>query len=1037
MLRGRAVEWYSAAYQPVAEVIRAALTRAPCPPDGILSVILPELGPSPPDVSLPAVASAVCAVLTDTVSASTVLADAGPASTGLASNGLASAGPAETGVLAVVFIDDLQWADQATLDLLPALADAARGKPVLLIACYRNDELPRYHRLRPVRAELRRRQQLAEISLEPLDAAAVRAMLAALLGAEPECGLAAAVADRADGIPFAVQELAFALRDTGRLTYHASAAPAHRTASRDQLADTAAGCDQPAHTAAGRDQTVTPGAAAGTAEGAGGAGQMVRLAGSAGTEDAAVPDGVREAVLLRTGRLPPEERSLLEAAAVAGTEFDVDVAAELAGLPAWSDLLAGTGLVTEAVGPWAAFRHALTRDAIYADIPWSRRRDLHRQLAGRLAASRGSHGLVAAHLLAARDLDEAREALLTEAAAHQVVHAYRDAARALRGALDIWPSGGSEAQRLRAVAELAHCAEMCAEHAEAIALRRELADSCQRAGDQAGLAAANRRLALAHEMLGQWDVALAAREVAASAFAAAGNRAEAAAERLAAAAHLRSAAAFSAALDLLVTARADAEAAGRTDLMLRIDGHRGNVLARLGRSAEGIGAIREALDRALARVPGDSLTDAAAELQQRLADALEHAGDYQAATAAYASAYQFCDAHGDMATGQVCRACVTVVMFSHGQWNRAAGICADVLDAAASPAHARAVSSGMLGLILAWRGDAVRARPLLLESRSIATRIELAAMELLSGWGLCVLDDAAGSYSAAADRAQLILGRWQRTEERHYTIPILQWMSAFFAEHDAAAQVRACAAALSRIAELTAQPEALAALAHALGETARLDAGPGPAAAECLRSIELFGPLGLPLATATAQRRAAAILIQAGDPQRGVRLLSAAYQAADRLDASPLRARLRTTLAGLGVRPPERRGAAGRDQAGLVTAAARSAAGSSPAGSSPAGSSPAGLSARETEVMRLVAAGNTSREIGGQLFLSPRTVEMHVRSSMLKLDCRTRAAAVRRITQLGLMEEPAGDPGPLSGQPGRYGDRPAERQPARHSDRAR
>ena len=36
------------------------------------------------------------------------------------------------------------------------------------------------------------------------------------------------------------------------------------------------------------------------------------------------------------------------------------------------------------------------------------------------------------------------------------------------------------------------------------------------------------------------------------------------------------------------------------------------------------------------------------------------------------------------------------------------------------------------------------ARALLLASRSIATRIELAAMELLSGWGLCVLDDAAG-----------------------------------------------------------------------------------------------------------------------------------------------------------------------------------------------------------------------------------------------------------------------------------------------------
>ncbi len=592
---------------------------------------------------------------------------------------------------------------------------------------------------------------------------------------------------------------------------------------------------------------------------------------------------MREAVLLRTGRLPPAGRSLLEAAAVAGTEFDVDLAAELAGQPAWSDLLAGTGLVTEAAGARAAFRHALTRDAIYADIPWSRRRELHRQLAGRLAAARGNHGLVAAHLLAARDLGAARGALLAEAAEHQAVHAYRDAARALRSALDIWPSGAQEAARLGAVADLAHCAEMCADHAGAVALRRELADSCQRAGDQAGLAVANRRLALVHEMLGQWDAALAAREAAASAFAAAGNRAEAAAERLAAAAHLRSAAAFSAALDLLATARADAEAAGRTDLALRIDGHRGNVLARLGRSAEGIGAIRGALDRALARPPGESLTGAAAELQQRLADALEHAGDYRAATAAYASAYQFCDAHGDAATGQVCRACVTVVLFSHGQWNRAAGICADVLDSAASPPHARAVSSGMLGLILAWRGDTVQARPLLLASRSIATRIELAAMELLSGWGLCVLDDAVGSYSAAADRAELMLARWQQTEERHYTIPILQWMSAFFAEHDAAAQVRACAAALARIAELTAQPEALAALAHALGETALLDAGPRAAAPELLRSVGLFGPLALPLATATAQRRAAAVLIQAGHQRRGTGLLTAAYQAAGRL----------------------------------------------------------------------------------------------------------------------------------------------------------
>jgi DNA-binding NarL/FixJ family response regulator len=35
--------------------------------------------------------------------------------------------------------------------------------------------------------------------------------------------------------------------------------------------------------------------------------------------------------------------------------------------------------------------------------------------------------------------------------------------------------------------------------------------------------------------------------------------------------------------------------------------------------------------------------------------------------------------------------------------------------------------------------------------------------------------------------------------------------------------------------------------------------------------------------------------------------------------------------------------------------------------------------------MRLVAQGNTSRQIGGGLFLSPRTVEMHVQNAMTKL----------------------------------------------------
>ena len=53
--------------------------------------------------------------------------------------------------------------------------------------------------------------------------------------------------------------------------------------------------------------------------------------------------------------------------------------------------------------------------------------------------------------------------------------------------------------------------------------------------------------------------------------------------------------------------------------------------------------------------------------------------------------------------------------------------------------------------------------------------------------------------------------------------------------------------------------------------------------------------------------------------------------------------------------------------------------------------------------MRLVAVGHTNREIAQELYLSPRTVDMHVRNLFRKLDCRSRVEAVRRAGELGLL----------------------------------
>jgi DNA-binding CsgD family transcriptional regulator len=63
-----------------------------------------------------------------------------------------------------------------------------------------------------------------------------------------------------------------------------------------------------------------------------------------------------------------------------------------------------------------------------------------------------------------------------------------------------------------------------------------------------------------------------------------------------------------------------------------------------------------------------------------------------------------------------------------------------------------------------------------------------------------------------------------------------------------------------------------------------------------------------------------------------------------------------------------------------------------------------GLTRREVEVLRLVANGQSDREIARALVLSPRTVEMHVANSLGKLGCRSRAEAVRRAAELGLLD---------------------------------
>lgn len=101
----------------------------------------------------------------------------------------------------IIVLEDLHWADEATLDVLSLLGRRISGIPALVIATYRDDELDRTHPLRRFVGELRATSSIRRLKAQPLSLAAVRSL------AEPY-GLDAQALHRATaGNPFFVTEV--------------------------------------------------------------------------------------------------------------------------------------------------------------------------------------------------------------------------------------------------------------------------------------------------------------------------------------------------------------------------------------------------------------------------------------------------------------------------------------------------------------------------------------------------------------------------------------------------------------------------------------------------------------------------------------------------------------------------------------------------------------------------------------------------------------------------------------------------------------
>ncbi|GAA0385745.1 helix-turn-helix transcriptional regulator [Micromonospora gifhornensis] len=810
----------------------------------------------------------------------------------------------------VLVLDDLQWVDRTTRQLLLYLLAGLGDLQLSVLAAVRSESLQGAHPLRRVLTELRRLRSVQVLDLAPLDRAAAEQLAAAVVGRPLPPEAVEQLCQRSGGNPFVVEELARDLRD-----------------GRDGLSDT-----------------------------------------------------LREVFLARVDALPQPAHRVVHAVAAGVEPVEHWLLAQVVALPEQDllDAIRATVAHRLVVSSHDGYRlrHRLVAEVLEDELLPAERALLHRRYAEALTAAPGElhQARLAHHWRLAGEPQRALPAAVAAAQEAERLYGYAEAHRHWSVAVEL-AEGLPDAERATLLRHAAEAAHHCGEYARALALLEKLAaidvdqTACelhirrarylaaagrsalaeaeyQRALDAADCSPRQRATAAAHlaELLLQLGRYADAGQWAKEALSLAEQAEGATTEVVLASMALGFSEAYrqdpDAGLAVLRRALTTAERAGRPEDVALAYLHLAELLTGpLNRMEEGVVVARRGAERVAELGLGRSYET---RLLAIATNGLFRVGQWAEAEKVVAAALRHRPSGTDAVELLLARCRLSVGYGDIEAADRDLDAVATML-AGGGARHVIPLLTLRAGLAM-WQGRHDVARHAVQRGLTETRSDDLVIVAVLVWHGLRAEAEAKANRTSVDDNAVRRLRQIvDRVAEKSVRAaqPVRDVVDGYLA---------LCAAEVSRL-DVT-DPDLWARAAAAWDHRNH----PYPAAYSRLRQAEAL--LARRRRTATAGK-----------------LLRQAYQTTQGLGAVPLTDEIRT-LAGRARVTLEETGPLGaREPAGV------------------GGEELAALTAREREVLAAVAEGLTNREIGQRLYISERTIGVHVSHIFDKLQVRTRVQA--------------------------------------------